>query len=810
MAILAAGGQGFSYDLLQRGDTAALAAPEVDFAAELRRMNLVPGRFQAQPGGGNYLSQTTDAEAGDLEAALKQSKTPAEETGEIVQAHRRHRSQLADFVRRMAEYRQSKQTDSETRNTEPVEAPATPPPFPDFEPIPGLPNEFADYFAGAIAWNNPALKDKSRAREWWERVLALPARERRYKSTWAAFMLGKLWEKEEPEKAVACFSEVRDLAKRHFVDSLGLAVASLGLEAKIELDEKHYEQAIELYLAQLGAGDETAIESLRVTAAKALEQNTAALVFLAKNPRTQRTLTAYLLSLRPSDNVSENADPQPEDQSPTHSWLEAVEKSEVRDPETAEKIALLAYQHKQWKPSRRWLERAPGSPVAGWVRAKLLVRDGKLKDAESLLNRLVASFPLVPHNPTNTAAPESFKDTLSVGGWWAAERHLLGELGLLRLSRSEYVPALDAFLKAGFWSDAAYVAERVLSVQELKAYVDGSWAEVSTSQLADETERYGTDAASPAALRGKIRYLLARRLTREIHGDQAREYYPEEWRPGFDSLADALRTGWDESLAAETRAQALFTAAFIARTNGMELLSTEIEPDWHITEGFYEGDSLSALRAGRADKILRAGDDEIRRASANHADPEARYHYRYQAAFLAWEAANLMPNHSPETAYVLWTAGSWLKDRDPMTADLFYKALVRRNRNTELGARADRSRWFPRLAANGQLLDEEQPPSSPMPAAEISTDEAADLPNEQPAVDSELENLLLSPPAEESVVQEPAEADATWSSEAFYVVRHGDSLAGIVSRLRAAGLDVGMKDVLNANPDLEPSKLKIG
>ena len=46
-------------------------------------------------------------------------------------------------------------------------------------------------------------------------------------------MLGKACEEKEPDKAIQYFKQVRDLARHGFVDSVGLAAASLGLEARI-------------------------------------------------------------------------------------------------------------------------------------------------------------------------------------------------------------------------------------------------------------------------------------------------------------------------------------------------------------------------------------------------------------------------------------------------------------------------------------------------------------------------------------------------------------------------------------------------
>lgn len=809
-----ADGGWYSRDLLEGGDAAVWAAPEADFADEMCRMNLAPSRFEAQLTGESHSVQTIDAESADLQAALKQRKIPAPRLDDILQAHQAARTKLADFVRALEQYRQSKRNHSGEDPDSTPEAEPKPPQFPSFAPVPELPQEFADYFMGAVAWNNPALTDKKLPRESWERLLELPPAERRYKSVWAAFMLGKSWEESDPEKAADYFAQVRDLTKHHFADPLGLAAASLGLEARIRLKQKEHEQALELYLAQLGAGDDTAMESLRITSREALFAEPAALLSLAKNPRTQRTLTAYLISLGPPGPASGEDTPDSEPRATARKWLQAVERAEVRDPETAEKLALLAYQHDELKLAHRWLERAPGSPVAGWIRAKLLLRDGKIELAESLLNRLTASFPLVPHNPTNRVAPESLKDTLSVGRFSTAERHLLGELGAVRLHRGEFVPALDALLNSGFWRDAAYVAEKVLTVEELKAYVDGSWPAVSPPQELAEEEKYGVDEASPPFLRKKIRYLLARRLTREIHGDEAREYYPEEWLTSFDALSRALRTGWDESAAAELRAQSLFDAAFIARTNGMELLGTEVEPDWHICNGASEGEPVASFRStNSAGHLLCATKDELTRAEQHHADPEARFHYRYQAAFLAWEAAKLMPSHSDETAYVLWTGGSWLKNTDPNTADLFYKALVRRNRNTALGSRADRSRWFPQLDDSGHLLPEQEFPMTEMAPMDAPPDEPNPDPAQLALLDLDGSDSTMIIPDAPPVITDgpgPAELESALQTEAFYVVHKGDSLQSIVTRLNAAGLQLGWEQLVQANPDLDPAKLKIG
>ncbi|MCX6925627.1 MAG: LysM peptidoglycan-binding domain-containing protein, partial [Verrucomicrobia bacterium] len=624
--------------------------------------------------------------------------------------------------------------------------------------------------------------------------------ERRFKSTWAAFMLGKTCEEAEPDKAIEYFKQVRDLARRGFADSTGLAAASLGLEARIYLRQKKYERAIELYLEQLATGDQSAGPSLIFAAREALTKSPEVLRPLAVNPRTQRVITAFLISrggqrgTEPEPDDSENPGPPPQKAHPGRAWLEAVEVAKVKDVESAAKLALAAYQNNDMSVAWRWIKRAPNSPVAQWLQAKLLLHDGKTAPAAALLAGVARAFPIEPPG-TNRIANTQLHGVLYLAEPYCtpdripAARQVLGELGVLRLARREYVQALDALLNAGFWMDAAYVAERVLTVDELKNYVDRDWPPASAEQVAEENEKYVESEISPVLLRKQIRYLLARRLMRSMRGDEAGEYYPAEWTQQHLALVQALRTGWDESLTAEQRAKALFQAAIITRTNGMELIGTEVEPDWHVHGGDYEEGLTAATRAtNAAAKFIVASEDELSRAARHNADPEKRFHYRYQAAALAWEAAKLMPDNSDETARVLCTGGSWLKYRDPEAADIFYKALVRRNRKTPLGIEADRIRWFPVLDEEGNFkprgrsrLESMEPPLLP----ELSPEQSPDAEDEKAAADYPIPGK-------------------------YFIVHFGDELRDIAQAASVFGQPITVHDILAANPGLDAGRLKVG
>ena len=459
--------------------------------------------------------------------------------------------------------------------------------------------------------------------------------------------------------------------------------------------------AIELYLKHATTGDETAIESLRLVAAAAFKKDAKLLVALAAHPRARRVMTAYLLA---SGEMLLNSD---EAANMSGKWLAAAESADVRDVESAEQLAVAAYRAYDPQLAQRWIQRCATTPTAQWLQAKLLLYEGNVTAAAALMEKVAKLFPIQPPS-TNTSVAVTFGDALYVPseiGDIPTPREVHGELGALRLARREYTLALDALLRSNFWMDAAYVAERVLSPDELKNYVDRHWPAVPRVADADAREmpRSITDDMSPDLQSESIRWLLARRLARQHRFAEARLYYPPAWRPQCDAMARAFAAANNARLAASQRAAGFWAAACLTRTNGMELVGTEAEPDWAMHEGNFEDGPTVASRAGSGAR-LAASQDEIRRSKRKEVSPETRFHYRYAAATLAMKAASLMPDNSDQTANVLCTAGDWLKSRDPKAAEVFYRVLVRRCPQTAVGAETIRQRWFPLRDAAGRPL----------------------------------------------------------------------------------------------------------
>ncbi|MBI4657429.1 MAG: hypothetical protein HY735_01045 [Verrucomicrobia bacterium] len=521
----------FPNTLLNQGDRAVLTAPEARFRMELERMKLITSVFQARPAT-NHPRQTFDAELSDLAAALDRNGIPAPQRDAIVGGHRREREKIVIFSRTEhgspdASAAPAWLQDGFVLRPDPTNSARIAGPMPEITL--GLPGEFADYFRGSVAWH---LGKMAEARAAWLALLARPAAERHFKSTWAAFMLAKSWEEENHGRAVAYFRQARALAKAGFADTLGLAASSLGWEARLHLSEKNFAPAIDLYLEHAVSGNPEAFISLRWAASGALRVADSKLRALAAHPRAQRVITAYVISggwreppidvdgaaretmvralERASAQTSLIPKPRPgwhQFKEPALRWLEAVETARVKDVDSAEQLALAAYQGSQMERAQRWLKLARSTPVAQSLRAKLFLRDGKVEEAAGLIAQLVRLYPLAAAPTNRPALPglagslfveASSYETISPTEQWH------GEWGVFRLARRQYAESLDALLRSGYWLDAAYVAERVLTLEELKSYVDRHWPRAADGSQAGlrkralgERIRNGEDPKNP-------------------------------------------------------------------------------------------------------------------------------------------------------------------------------------------------------------------------------------------------------------------------------------------------------------------------
>ncbi len=599
-----------------------------------------------------------------------------------------------------------------------------------------LPAEWVDYLQGADCFNAGDLAGAQKA---WERLLARPQAERLYRSTWAAFMLARMQEVgAPPAESAARYQRVRELRAAGCRDGVNLAAASLGWEARLALNAKDYAAAARLYYQQGVAGPVDG-DSLRTVAAAALGKGTAddpVMIASAHDPFLRRVVTLYVACHRhfgdPEEADSANADPA---QSIDAVWLDTLTKAGVDAVHEAPAVAWAAYYHGDYATAARWLKLAPADhPLALWLRAKLALRDGKNEEAARGFAQAVHAYPAEPDIDNNV----DWASTLADDGRDFRARQFQMDLGVIQLSRGDFQQALTSLLRSGFWRDAAYVAERVLTVKELEQYVHDHYpqapgARERAATKHDAEEAGDSDDAEPVTTESKLvaatkpgdttdpvafslRYLLARRLARGGRYAEARPFYPGPLLPKYDEYVAARKLGESGAGAGKgKRAEALWRTAKIERYLGMELFGTEAGPDWHVEGGSFQDDDYPSTRAGDSAReegranpgsttepvvpfVPPVGAGEKQRVAKEEVQPPERYHYRYTAAELAWKAAALMPDQQEETAKVLATGGHWLESVDAAkAADRFYLALLRRCGKTDLGRAAEKKGSVPEV-----------------------------------------------------------------------------------------------------------------
>lgn len=684
---------------LDRGGANVLASPEFYWDLEVKRIarefpapeKLVPVRRGEEPDWsrrGAAKEATTEADTADFAAALREGRIKPPDAALAIEQHAEVRALLSEMA-------------AESSATLPEE----------FE------SEFADYHRAAFAYQRGEAHWEE-ARQAWTTLLARPAGERHYRTVWATFMLGKLALKKRDPEASALFQRTRALASDGFADSLGLAAESYGWEARSEWKQGRPEKAAPLYLTQLALGDEGAVVSLKALipdrapifgmlnygpeeeerSAWTEEQKSAqaekervALQAAARDPLLRRLVTAHILATSTAPNYwGEDTGVAA---ARSRHWLAEIKAAKLSALPDAEYLGWAAYSCGEYKEAESWLKLSEGESAAAlWLRAKLQLRAGKTADAAQ---GMAAAWKGVRDSATYTewkaVVAEEKEDTswMRDGPSWSFAQSASGDLAALRLTRADFVQALDTFHKGQLPFDAAFVAERVLSVAELQKYVE---------------------AAPPEEENGELGYILGRRLVREDRCEAAAKYLRAPYDKIVAIYAKALRDGADATLPKPERAAAFFRAAWIARHDGMELMGTEVAPDGFITDGAFPIEDVAQARlSGKYRKVswedgeekvamiaipLRPAKEEMQRLRTNKVTPEVRFHYRLIAGALAMKAAELLPDQSEELADVINTAGKWVKDRDEKIANRYFNALTRRAAQTEIGRAAGARRWF--------------------------------------------------------------------------------------------------------------------
>lgn len=513
-----------------------------------------------------------------------------------------------------------------------------------------------------------------------------------------------------------------------------LRCAVLPLPRLRALGEADLGQALRLYLQQRRGGEPTADDSILHLLRAAAEAKDFA--ECARDPELRRLMTAFLAGAGRSgqDRAMLSGEGLI---LPARAWLAALREAKVDFSADALRLAALAYRVGDWDGCARTLRDAPATdPLAVLLRARLDLRAGRQPEAAAALGAL-----LQPHarrfslgvyyydfddrsqgaDPVQLPAYRFERPDVAAGQVAKAR----SELATLLLARGRYVDSLEHFYRLGQTKDFAYVAECVLKVDELKAYVDRAWPEdPPAGKPMVKRLKYRIDEqpeeCTPLPPAQAIRHLLARRLFRAGRVAEAVPYYPAEVRPAVAHYLELLGRAEDKAQPGRARADAYWRAALVLRDLGDAAQFCEFGPDWSSGFDFtgerddrqplhwHDAGGLPRLRIqpiGEDPESLLAGPgpDEQERVSAwiaaNLAQPDrAHRSARYAVARLALKATELLPDDDLGGSQILQYAGGLLKYMEPAAAQPYYRVLATRFKGTPLGAHARTKHWFSPLA----------------------------------------------------------------------------------------------------------------
>jgi tetratricopeptide (TPR) repeat protein len=556
----------------------------------------------------------------------------------------------------------------------------------------GLPVAVATYIAGAVEFQADRLEAALR---YFEAIDALPPDQRQVRVVATAFMRGRVHQQlGQLDQARAAFQAARRYAESGAPDPMGLGVASLGEEARLDLVEaglietpwpvpandvddatfvRLIANAVRLYAEQAARGSQTAVLSLGEVSRLLIGMDDDDLKLVMADPLVRQLLVAYLASLERSGYWEEKENRDPE----TVRAIEAVLSQPAPSGPDVDRLAALAYQGGRYDLAER-LVAATNRPLGLWVRAKLALRRG---DREAAVRDWTAAF-----TASESAGTALLDD--------ASKTRLRGELAVMRLSRGEYRDSLQLlFPVAGtYWGDIIYIAERVLTLDELKVFVDGLPAQQATPQDTDDNAGWRSSESPVAGLRN----LLGRRLVRAGRTAEALAYFPAKKVDRASDESDGNRANVDDVrgyIAAMdvarapslewpwqkvARGEALFQLATMVRVQGMGLMGTSGPPDmWEVSGSFAYGYGQASPNGWAKTPSTLLGPEEASRFAASAPKPDARFHYRAIAADKAVAAADLLPQRSQAYAATLcWAARYAIDSGDDDRAAAIYKRYV--------------------------------------------------------------------------------------------------------------------------------------
>jgi hypothetical protein len=567
-----------------------------------------------------------------------------------------------------------------------------------------LPESIRVYTAGAVGYHNGQFLQ---AIGYFNKVLALE-KEDKQRAVWATYMLAKIaYLQDNSSVAETGFQDVRKLILMGFPDPLGLAASSYGEEARIYYKALDYAKAFALYAKQVSYGSSSGINSIKIALVQLMNEDDIVIEKTTHDAFARNLIILYAHSyLGGYDNrIDEySTDEERKDlkikTAKEDKFLASIIKKTLAQSQDEQIFQLKVA---GWLAANRYargdfelasqLVKFDKSALSQWIKAKLALRKGDLNTAHAALSQAISRFPIVKDD--NSTQAERF-------------RRLNAEYGILKLGRKDYLQALKLFYintdSWDYWRDVAHIAERVLTLNELKIFVDQYVPSLSEAQMVLMTKADKGEEAFYEALENSkygsyfdeiydrkkidkdyfkkkhaitLRAILARRMLRNGLLDDALVYFDKKTlRTIAKQYVDALESANSQWSSDVTRAKAWYQAAVIAKNNGMEILGFELTPDEAFLDGSYSTESDKSLVIPFQANTFTSADEQTR-CEQSVATPDLRFHYRLVAADYMLKAANLVPQSSQAFAAILCQSTGWNLVRYPEYGQAAYKKYLK-------------------------------------------------------------------------------------------------------------------------------------
>lgn len=474
---------------------------------------------------------------------------------------------------------------------------------------------------------------------------------------------------QELREAFELYQQIIDAVRNGQEDPELLSLASLGQQGRIKHWQSEPLAATHLYAQQAAQGSPTGSLSLRYTAdILSHPENENFLQPGIDDPVIQQLLVVSFFT-RAFNSLFE-PEPRPNNEKEIKNYHnEVIAKLAQKinyDMPGSDRLIALAYRNGQYPLVTLLLKNAKENGLTAWVQAKMALREGDVKAATAWYAKAAASFPV-----NEVWGPQPDNSEIVGDEFVIPSCRINAEQAILALNRNDYLEAMRLMYKAkdSYWPDLAQIAEQVLTVKELIAFVD-KYVPAPNPPLLNQPEntvRYSADV--------RLRALLARRLMREGQYQKALTYFaiPEDRERALSFINTVPKKG--QKIAT---AQAWWQAALVLRNQGMWLTGYEMAPDFALFDGGYSWPYYDwGPEENPATKSWISAGERYRVQLSQPKQDNHFMHYRWQAVKLAEKAADLLPRKSQAYAAVLCNATGWIWAQDPQSARRLYKHYVK-------------------------------------------------------------------------------------------------------------------------------------